>query len=193
MALLFFDAEATGLVYRNRPSNDPSQPHIVQLAALLTDDCGKEISSMSVIVKPDGWSIPEQASNVHGITTDMADKYGIPIKDALNLFTALLNKSDEVIGHNVDFDMLVTEAEMHRAELSVEDCWPGSGYGFCTMRKSVDIRKIPHPGGWKGYKWPKLSEAYKHFFDKELEGAHDAMVDVRACAEVYFEIMKHRL
>ena len=58
---------------------------------------------------------------------------------------------------------------------------------FCTMRAMTNVVKIPSP---RGYKWPKLSEAYRFLFNRDLEGAHDAMADVRACAEIYFEFHK---
>ena len=57
---------------------------------------------------------------------------------------------------------------------------------FCTMKSTTDICRIPSPRG--GYKWPKLGEAYKHFFGEELQGAHDAMNDVRAAMRIYFHL-----
>lgn len=37
-------------------------------------------------------------------------------------------------------------------------------------------------------KAPKLAECVKHFFGEDLAGAHDALVDVRACARVFFRL-----
>jgi hypothetical protein len=55
------------------------------------------------------------------------------------------------------------------------------------MLSSTGICKIPKK---QGYKWPKLSEAYQHFFGEELKDAHDALVDVMACKRIYFEGLK---
>ncbi len=44
------------------------------------------------------------------------------------------------------------------------------------------------PGEYGAYKWPQLQEAYKHFFNKEFDNAHDALADVTACKDVYFAI-----
>ena len=70
---LAYDTETTGLPLWNDPSDDPRQPHIVQLAAALVDiDTRRTIASMDVIVKPDGWTIPDDTVAVHGITTEHA-------------------------------------------------------------------------------------------------------------------------
>jgi len=42
--------------------------------------------------------------------------------------------------------------------------------------------------GFTKPKPPKLEECIRHFFNEELDGAHDAMVDVRACRRVYFHL-----
>src|ERR1051326_4611342 len=59
--VLFFDTETTGKYEFGLPPDDHRQPHIVQLAALLSDDSGKEIASMNAIIRPDGFIIPPEA------------------------------------------------------------------------------------------------------------------------------------
>ena len=44
--------------------------------------------------------------------------------------------------------------------------------------------------GFNGPKPPKLEECMKHFFGEEFPGAHDAMVDTRACARVYWRLQQ---
>ena len=41
-----------------------------------------------------------------------------------------------------------------------------------------------------GPKMPKLEEAIWHFFQEKLEGAHDALVDAKACGRLYFHLVK---
>lgn len=188
MGLFFFDTETTGLVDFKLAHDHSSQPYLVQLAALLTDDDGTERASMSVLVRPDGWTIPDEASAVHGITTDIAVANGVALRTALTAFRALLENADTVIGHNVGFDVAVINAARHRAGAQPGDYWPEKM--FCTMRTATPVCKILHadPRHDQDYKWPRLNEAYRHFFGQELEGAHDALVDVRACRDVYLEL-----
>jgi DNA polymerase III epsilon subunit-like protein len=42
------------------------------------------------------------------------------------------------------------------------------------------------------YKWPKLSECIDFLFAERLEGAHDALVDARACSRIYFELQRRK-
>jgi DNA polymerase-3 subunit epsilon len=74
----------------------------------------------------------------------------------------------------------------------VSDLWK-AGKAECTQRLATPILKLPPTDRMKAakrfhYKSPNLGEAYQHFTGQPLEGAHNAMVDVRACAAVYFAI-----
>ena len=82
--ILFFDTETTGLPLWKEPSEDPRQPHLVELAALLVNpDTREMIAFMDVIIKPNGWTIPVDVSEIHGITTERALAEGIPEEEAL--------------------------------------------------------------------------------------------------------------
>jgi DNA polymerase-3 subunit epsilon len=78
---LFFDFETTGIIHANLPEAHESQPHIVQVAALLIVD-GREVSSIDVIVDP-GNEIPIGAAKIHGITTEKARAEGRPLGDVV--------------------------------------------------------------------------------------------------------------
>lgn len=82
--ILFYDTETTGLPNWKTPSGGDDQPHMVQIAAILCNaDTGQAIKTMNVIVKPDGWTIPQDTIDVHGITNEYALEHGIPEKEAI--------------------------------------------------------------------------------------------------------------
>lgn len=151
------------------------------------DDNGRIVKSRQCIIKPDGWTIPTQASDVHGITTDYAEEFGIPISEALRVFIEDYNRSERLIAHNINFDFNVVGAELHRSGIKASKYVTEK---VCTMEASTDYCKIP---GRNGYKWPQLIELHKKLFDKGFDGAHDAMIDVQACARCYFELKKQEI
>lgn len=188
---IFYDTETTGLPLFKEPSEHPGQPHIVQLAACLVDmDTRHTIASMDVIIQPDGWTIPDEVSAIHGITTEHAIAIGVPSKLALQMFLELATGRKR-IGHNEQFDARMVRIEMLRhfsREAAVE--WK-DGKSECTQLISTPILKLPPTpkmiaAGRHHHKSANLSEAYQHFTGKKLEGAHSAMVDVIACKDVYF-------
>jgi DNA polymerase-3 subunit epsilon len=196
--LLFFDTETTGFYDFQATADDPKQPHLVQLAAMLTEDDGKEINSISCIVAPNEFEIPTGASDVHGITTERAREVGVNIRPVLSIFGYMASVSDRLVAHNVDFDAAILKTEFMRqnSKFSMDLCAPF----FCTMKASTNICKISFDkpraslyAGMQQYKWPKLQEAYKFFFNEEFEGAHDALADVRACKRIYFHLLEKGL
>lgn len=177
---LFFDTETTGKADFKAPPTAAHQPRIVQLGALLTDDEGKELQSINFIIKPNGFTIPKMASDIHGITDEIANAIGINIEDALGPFSRFWTLAHCVVAHNKGFDLLMLDVESFHMR---KEQWHDAKSDFCTMAAMTTVCKIPGP---YGFKWPKLQEAHKHAFGTEFEGAHDAMADVRACAAVYF-------
>ena len=86
MVYLFFDTETTGLPKRyDAPSSDLENwsCRLVQLSWLMEDDSKTLLSKGDLIIKPDGFEIPKQASDVHGITTEMALEKGVDLKKAV--------------------------------------------------------------------------------------------------------------
>lgn len=187
--ILFFDTETTGFPHKSKPVDHPDQPHLVQLAAMLTEDDGKPVSQFSFIIDPGvahGIRIPSGAAAVHGIDEERVWRHGIPTRYALRSFNELYQRADMIVGHNVDFDCEIVSIGVERERLPFDAGYMNGLPRFCTMKSSTDICCIPSPKG--GNKWPKLGEAYKHFTGLDLEGAHDAMNDLLACKAVFFKL-----
>jgi DNA polymerase III epsilon subunit-like protein len=182
--VLFYDTETTGLPIWKAGPDHPDQPHIVQLAGMLMEPDRSMAGFVNVIIKPDGFEIPPEASDIHGITQDQAEAEGIPLWRAMWMFERLLGMADLRVAHNVDFDDLLLSAAYHRLGLTRELLNDRPSY--CTKEATTPILELPGP---YGFKWPKLSEAYEYYFDKEIQGAHDAMVDLKACADIYYAIL----
>lgn len=194
MSILFFDTETTGFPDFNCRARDPKQPHIVQLATIVCDDDGKETDSWNVLIKPNGWEIPEEASKVHGITTEKARAAGIDEKLAAQGLLGLIRRTALLVAHNITFDKFIARIAMRRFDLitDADDLWWKQLPTLCTMRAMTDICQIPSDYHYSPYRWPKLIEAYRHCFGVGFEGQHDALSDVRACAKIYFWLKKRQ-
>jgi DNA polymerase III subunit epsilon len=184
---LFYDTETTGLPLWGEPSESEGQPDIVQLAAKLVNlENFRVLCAMSTIVKPSGWVIPTDTIEVHGIDNHTANELGVYETNALEQFCGLYEKCDLLIAHNISFDDRIIRIAMKRF---AEEYWPDKFKEkprFCTAKESTQILKLPPTARMRGgFKKPKLSEAYSFFTNKNLMGAHDALVDVDGCIEVY--------
>lgn len=195
---IFFDTETSGLPLFNDPSEDPRQPHIVQLAAALVDmDTRTTLHSMDVIVRPDGWTIPAEVAAIHGITTERAMDEGIPEGEALEQFMTMWDKRLR-IAHNQSFDARIIRIAQSRFGHDEDRLalWKG-GKALCTQNMATPIMKLPPTAKMKaaGFYKPKsanLQEAHRFFCGKPFDGAHSAMADVQACKAVYFAIQDHK-
>lgn len=194
MRALFYDTETTGLPLFKEPSEDPRQPHLVQIAAALVDlDTRKTIASIDLIVRPDGWIIPEEVSAIHGITTERAAELGASESMALGIFSELYQAADTRIAHNEPFDArIIRIALMRHTDAQEADAWKAE-CSECTQRLATPIMKLPPTAkmlaaGFNKHKSANLAEAYKHFTGLDLVDAHSALADVLACKAVYFAI-----
>lgn len=206
---LFYDTETSGLPLFEQPSEHPDQPHIVQLGALLIDlDTRRELAALDLIVRPEGWVIPEDVAAIHGITQEMAMDVGVSEAVAVEALLAMWAKADGSyrgrVGHNESFDARILRIALKRhvdpldpnAEVPMSDRWKAA-HAECTQRLATPILKLPPTAKMRAakrfhHKSANLGEAYQHFTGQPLDGAHNAMVDVRACAVVYFAAKAHQ-
>lgn len=187
--ILFFDTETTGIPknYKAAVTDLKNWPRMVQIAWLVTDENGIEISSAEYIIQPDGYTIPPDAAKIHGITTAIALERGVEITHALDLVAKDIATAKTLIAHNMAFDEKILGAEFLRAGYpNYLDGKPRR----CTMQSTTDYCRLPGP---YGFKWPTLNELHQKLFRESFIGAHQALVDVRACAKCFFELRKQKV
>lgn len=192
----YIDTETTGLPIDEHLPNENSDnwPHLVQVAFIIEDDNFGILSKRNIIVRPEGYIIPESSTKIHGITTDYARKVGINRKTVISLLDRCLANTDSIIGHNVSFDINVIKAEIFREKghnaLSIKR----NHQIHDTMILGMNICKIQNSYLYSrqniSYKYPKLDELYYKLFNKHFENQHDAIADIQATYDCYNELIK---
>ncbi|MDD9899257.1 MAG: 3'-5' exonuclease [Candidatus Melainabacteria bacterium] len=152
---IYIDLETTGL--------NANQDRICQIGVILDD--GREISSL---VNPE-MNIPKQVSDLHGITNERvvdAPKF----VDLAAQLVEELEAAQVFVAYNYAFDFQFLQNELFR---TVQYELREDSFVFLDPYK-IFKTMFPH----------NLSNAYKFYTGKELDGAHDAINDIRATKEI---------
>ncbi|WP_010520609.1 DNA polymerase III subunit alpha [Aquimarina agarivorans] len=186
---LIFDTETTGLPknFKAPITDTDNWPRCIQIAWQLHDELGNCIEHEDYLVQPEGFNIPYDAEKIHGISTELAEKDGIPLAEVLEKFNAVLAKSKFVVGQNVGFDVNIMGCEFYRngveslmASLPVLDT--------CTEH-TASLCQIPGGRGGK-FKLPTLTELHQYLFGTAFGEAHNATADVEATTRCFLELIR---
>lgn len=191
---LFIDTETTGLPLNdNLPYTDlKNWPYLVQVALIIEDDNYGILAKRNIILKPDGYTIPESATKIHGISNERAVKNGEDRDKVISFLDLALYKSDIIIGHNVSFDLNVIKSEIIRIK-GIENALfeKKKHIVIDTMKMGRNICKTPNLSfHTRLNKYPKLDELYYKLFNKHFNNQHDAMADVQAAYDCYYELKR---
>ncbi|WP_053406334.1 DNA polymerase III subunit alpha [Persicobacter sp. CCB-QB2] len=186
---LIYDTETTGLPQNyNAPVTDHDNwPRMVQLAWQLHDEQGNLVEVKNFIVKPEGYSIPFNATKIHGISTQRAEKQGMPLEYVLEEFEKALAKSQFSVGQNIEFDVNIVGAELDRKGRDTGQILEKPILD--TKDEGTDFCQIPGGRGGK-YKWPTLTELHVKLFGEGFAEAHNASADVEATARCFLEMVR---
>ena len=186
---LVYDTETTGLPksYKAPLTDSENWPRLVQLAWQLHDEKGKLISRGNRIVKPDGFKIPFTSAKIHGITTERAEQEGAPLDEVIAEFNEDLAQAKYIMGHNIEFDVSIVGAELHRLGKSFEPLITINSID--SKLEATEYCAIPGGRG-RRFKWPTLTEVHEKLFGEGFDDAHDAAYDVDATAKIFFELCK---
>ena len=192
MKVLTLDTETTGLPLWDKESSDPGQPRVVEVAAVLDDHEGKNRHVFNAIVKPISFTIPAEASNIHGIRHEMAMDLGLAPKTVFEIICDMLRNADRLVCHNTRFDVKLLKVEAHNLQMPELRTLAENIDHHCTMMTTTALCKIPKATGY-GNKWPTLAELTKFLFNEDLQNAHSALVDTKACRRAYQELCRRNV
>lgn len=189
---IIFDTETTGLPRDfNAPITDSENwPRCIQIAWQLHDEMGELVEQKDFIIQPDGFDIPFDSEKIHGISTALAQKDGIPLDDALDHFLEALSKAKFVVGQNIDFDINIVGAELHRRNKDT-GLINYKKLDTCT-EKTAELCKIPGGRGGK-FKLPTLTELHEYLFGEAFAEAHNASADVEATTRCFLELVRREV
>lgn len=183
MAYVAWDTETTGLPV-GYPVASQKNVHLFDISRLLSiayvkyDAEGNEVDSDHMIVYPDDFIV--DAVHIHGITPEHAKEYGLPFEEVYNRFLDSIKDCDTLVAHNSKFDESILMSECYRRGFSVE---PFKNFKFvCTHKMTLSTFLKPM----------KLGYLYADLTGKELENAHNALADSRACGEVYHILRNYK-
>lgn len=169
-----FDLETTGI--------DPKTARIVTASLVLVSPDGEVLRAGEWLADP-GVEIPEQASAIHGITTEYAREHGKPAQQVAYEVAMALGGlfADEVpvIAFNAAYDFSVLHFELARYGYPPLTCYP--------VLDPLVINKHVH----KFKKGKRTLEVLASEYSVELENAHtskdDALAAERLLTAMSFE------
>lgn len=174
MALrLFFDTETTGF--------SPTKNRIVSIALIVYDidarRANDHIEEFYEIIKATDFRIEKwhKSTQIHGITQEISNAQGVSFARVISLLEDQLPNVVQIVGHNIEFDRAFLIAELMRAGRNDLVAILSTIPAYCTMRANTDNSRAL-----------KLTALYEKKFGHAFVGAHNALSDITATAEIYF-------
>ncbi|SFX97003.1 3'-5' exonuclease [Streptomyces atratus] len=177
--LVGFDLETTG--------TDPLEARIVTAAIVgVGGRDGEPVRQRTWLADP-GIRIPEQASAIHGISSERAAAEGRPVREVADEIAGTLTeywrRGVPVVAYNAAFDLTLLTAELRRHGLpSLSDRLDGAGIGPVIDPYTIDRAVDRYRKGKRNLEAVCVEYGVVH------GGAHDAGADALAAVRVAYAI-----
>ena len=182
--LLFIDTEASGLPKKwNAPITKINNwPFSVQISWLIYNCQGQLIKQENHFIKDNDFKITPAAQQIHGFTPEYLNCNGEPRAEVMQLLANdMIKYQPLLIGHFMELDYHVISADFFRSGIENPAVKLQT---FCTMLATKYL--IHHPQN----KYLRLGDLYQLLFNAPLQHQHNALNDVTATAESFFELWK---
>ena len=175
MNILYLDIETDGLPLQKYSSSPNNYPNILQISYSLNRN---KIDNYYLKYKNAG-NMKEFYSK--HITLELLEKEGLEYKDFIKIIIPILNKTNYIISHNIEFDVNTLFSFLHKNKafkkifLDIKT--------ICTMNLGRYITKIIL---FNEYKYPSLEELYKCILNKEMNEnkKHNSIYDTECLLEI---------
>jgi len=163
---------------------------VLQLAYQTFDAEGKPLDWFSgYFAPPWEYEIHPEALKVNGLTKEFILEKGYrgsQIHSRLDRIRIFALDGAIIVGHNISFDLRMIRQDMRRYGITEIH----NEVSFCTKNNreiksyvgATDINNNP--------KAPSLAELHTRLFGESIQGAHDALADVRATSRCFFELKR---
>ena len=207
MKVLIFDTETTGLPKTKIicQENLDKWPHIVQFSFAIYDTVTNKfaLSSDYIIKLKDNLQIPEESTNIHGITNEISREKGTSIEIVLDSFCQHLKEVDMLVGHNVSFDINMINVELLRIiydnNCTKEEITKTKSYLhllanfkniYCTMQESIDLCALKRldKSGREYNKFPQLTELHEKLFGTTPKNLHNSFIDILITLRCFMQL-----
>lgn len=185
---LVFDTETSGLPknrkegYNYKDLEQFDSARLLSISWLILNEENEIVQKKTYYIKPDNFEISQESIYIHGLSKDFLNLNGLTIQEVFLVIHGILLKYNIVrlIAHNIDFDINILRSELYRYEFGITLKKLNNIQLYCTMYGSQSKMNVR--------KWPKLSEAYKFFYSKEITNAHNAEYDTLHCYKIYLKL-----
>jgi DNA polymerase III epsilon subunit-like protein len=170
---LVFDTETTGLV-ETCLMRDDQQPALIEFYGEAIGDDDAVIEELDFLCNP-GRPITDLITRITGLAdadVAQADRF----KARAQSVKALIESCDQVVAHNLSFDMAMINIEMARCHMAVE--WPA--LRLCTVEATEWMQ---------GFRL-SLEGLHEALFGEGFPAAHRARNDVKALSRCFIELRR---
>jgi len=193
---VFVDTETTGCIpkYKTKWGNGgyifPSKKdayensRLISLSYMITDGMNNTImEAKHLYVKPYGFEIPSNITDLTGITNEYAFKHGSHLNSVLNEFEEDIEKHNVsfFVSHNIVFDSYILQNSALRRDWlndSLLSHLDKKMRYYCTCIGPTE----------KKLKYLKLNESIKEILKENPLGLHNALNDMMYCKRIFFEL-----
>jgi len=178
---IFLDLETTGLAPKNGSSYCDYKDSIKYASCRIIQICMSLYNGETLVDEICSYvdpliPIPKEVTDLTKITNDKVKDKKFS-KEMVNKIKSFLKLGNKIVGHNIEFDIVVLSSELYRMNETKLASVLFTKPTFCTMKNAYKLQKTG--------KYIKLQTLYSTFFKDDLGEAHDAKVDVLMCKKLY--------